>query len=63
MSKKVYITYYIVILKVCKVENRTKGKVGNSYLEKLIKHCRFVRRKFSLFFQKQIFLAKINWCY
>ena len=55
MSKKVYITYYIVILKVCKVENRTKGKVGNSYLEKLIKHCRFVRRIFPLFFKKNIF--------
>ena len=61
MSKKVYITYYIVILKVCKVENRTKGKVGHSYLEKLIKHCRFVRRK--PFFSKKIFLAKINLCY
>ena len=53
MSKKVYITYYIVILKVCKVENRTKGKVGNSYLEKLIKHCRFVRRIFLSFSKKK----------
>ena len=58
MSKKVYITYYIVILKVCKVKNRTKGKVGNSYLEKLIKHWRFVRGIFPLFFKKNFLAIK-----